>query len=71
MAGLPRSVREHDRVKALETYVETRVKSLIQDSVDLLTGHEKQPTEPLIRLRVFHDKADETFNPIRLVSIIT
>jgi uncharacterized protein YPO0396 len=57
--------KDQDPRKALETYVERVIDSLLQEALDQLTGHEKQPVEPLVRVRVFHDNIQDTFNPIR------
>jgi len=51
--------------KALDAYLETRIKQLIRDAHDLLTGHELQPLEPLIRIRLLHQDDTGLFNPIR------
>lgn len=64
---MPKNSTAKERGRHLERYAEKMVENLIQEGEDLLTGHEKQPCIPLIRLRIFHDDVDDTFNPIRFV----
>ncbi|CAL8103047.1 unnamed protein product [Orchesella dallaii] len=61
----PKNAGPKERSRHMEKYMENLVTSLIQDADDLLTGHPKQPTIPLVRVRVFHDDVEDTFNPIR------
>lgn len=63
---LPKNLTSKERSRKLETYVEKLVEEMILDAEDLLTGHPKQPTIPLLRLRVFLDDMEDSFNPIRL-----
>ncbi|KAG8299014.1 Double-strand break repair protein mre11a [Homalodisca vitripennis] len=49
----------------VQLYLTERVEDLVRRSQDQLTGHRKQPTLPLIRLRVTYSEEMEYFNPIR------
>lgn len=62
---LPKNATVKERTRHLEKYVEKVVDEMIENSYDQLTGHPKQPTLPLIRVRVFHDDIDDSFNPMR------
>lgn len=54
-----------ERSQALEKYIEGVVEGLIRDAEDKLTNHPKQPTKPLVRVRIFHDDVEDSFNPVR------
>jgi hypothetical protein len=62
---LPNLYKEKDPSKFLETYTHAQMTQLMKDSEDLLTGHVNQPVEPLVRIRIFHEKMEDSFNPIR------
>lgn len=38
---------------------------MIEKAKEKLTGHEEQPTKPLIRLRLLYDEEEQMFNAIR------
>jgi hypothetical protein len=38
---------------------------MLEEAQDQLTGHPKQPIQPLIRLKVEYETADQTFNLVR------
>jgi double-strand break repair protein MRE11 len=56
---------------AVETYVQSRVELMLSESTDKLTGHPDQPTEPLVRLRIFHENVNESFHPVRFAQKFT
>jgi len=62
---LPRTVPEKDVPRKIERYISDRVKRLIDESATKLTGHPKQPTLPLIRVRIMHE-SDYTFSNNRI-----
>lgn len=50
----------------VEEYIKEEIDRLIIKSKEYLTGHPKQPTLPLVRIRVEYRNEDEMFNPIRV-----
>lgn len=54
-----------DSSEQLEEKAEEEVNSMIQHAEGMLTGHEKQPKLPLIRLRFFYTDEGQMFNLVR------
>lgn len=49
----------------IQTFVSDRIATMIEEAKKKLTGHPKQPKEPLLRLRITYNEEDQMFNPIR------
>lgn len=49
----------------IQKFVSDRIDEMMEEAKELLTGHPKQPKEPLIRLRVTYKEEDQMFNTIR------
>ncbi|KAK7597819.1 hypothetical protein V9T40_010044 [Parthenolecanium corni] len=49
----------------VQDYLEERINFWIDEAKKQLTGHDKQPTLPLIRVRVEYKDEEQTFNTIR------
>ncbi|XP_076239409.1 double strand break repair nuclease mre11 [Calliopsis andreniformis] len=47
----------------VDKYIEDK---LIPQAAEQLTGHPKQPIQPLLRLRIFHTKEEELFDTMKL-----
>jgi double-strand break repair protein MRE11 len=60
-----------DPDKFLETYIEMQVRTMIEDAVELLTGHPKQPLLPLIRVRIGYNDESELFNAVKFAQKFT
>ncbi|KAH8306756.1 hypothetical protein KR044_012577, partial [Drosophila immigrans] len=56
---------EGDASTKVYNFAKDRVEAMIQKAQQLLTDHPKQPTEPLIRLRLLYSEESHMFNTIR------
>ncbi|XP_071449768.1 double-strand break repair protein MRE11 isoform X2 [Hetaerina americana] len=52
--------------KKVEDMVKEKIDSMILKSVSLRSGHGKQPTKPLIRLRLEYNHQEQMINPVRI-----
>lgn len=57
--------KDKELAQAVEAYIESEVEKLIEDAAELHTGNPLQPTEPLVRVRIFHENNPETFQQVR------
>ncbi len=65
VADILKGGRERNQTRAIETYCEARVNSMIIEANDKLNGDPKQPIFPIIRIRVLHNDETDLFNPMR------
>lgn len=56
---------EGDTENKVASLAKEHVERMILEAKQLETGHENQPTEPLIRLRLVYENEDHMFNGIR------
>ncbi|KAF4522683.1 hypothetical protein B566_EDAN010464 [Ephemera danica] len=49
----------------VQRFLEKEVESMLHEAQDQLTNHPKQPTQPLIRLKVEYESTDQLFNLVR------
>lgn len=59
------NVRRMDVQEQVRKIVEERVEEMLERAKGKLTGHPKQPKEPIIRLRVLFENEEQIFNTIR------
>ncbi|XP_037951716.1 double-strand break repair protein MRE11 [Teleopsis dalmanni] len=57
---------ECDASNKVKNFAEQRVLEMIERAKEMLTGHPKQPTLPLLRLRLEFSEEEQMFNAIRL-----
>jgi hypothetical protein len=65
VADILKGGQERNQTRAIETYCEARVNSMITEANDKLNGDPKQPIFPIIRIRVLHNDETDLFNPMR------
>ncbi|XP_050701729.1 double-strand break repair protein MRE11-like [Eriocheir sinensis] len=53
------------KVNPVEVFIEQRVRELLKKTKALQTGHPKQPTLPLVRIRVVYTEEEQMFNACR------
>ncbi|KAH8377786.1 hypothetical protein KR093_007112, partial [Drosophila rubida] len=59
------NLSEGDASTKVYNFAKERVETMIERARELITGHPKQPTEPLIRLRLIYSEESHMFNTIR------